>query len=174
MARVPRDRYGHLEALRTGRKKAVIVGGVPIPAGEHAFTGPSGKLGGFLGAEIRDEIDGQPELVRALHRSRFRDAFGDQLTLPHGRAVCLEDFEAGLRAAGLMGVNEILVQSGRSGRKFRVAKRQVLIDGHDVNSFGHEPFREGNAPQHSAVVTGAEGRARPTFMHSKLGRRPRF
>ena len=174
MTRVPYDRYGHREALRTGRKKAIIVGGVPIPAGEDAFPGSFGKLPGFLRAEVGNEVDGETELVRALERSRFRNAFGDKLTLPHRRAECLEDFEAGLRAAGLMSVNEILVQSGNTGRKFRIAKRHVAVDGHYTNSVVDEPFPVGNAPQHSAVVTGGEGRARPAWMHSKNARRARF
>lgn len=174
MTRVPHDRYGHREALRTGRKKAIIVGGVPIPAGEDAFPGSFGKLLGFLAREEGNEIDGETELVRALERSRFRNAFGDKLTLPHRRAECLEDFEAGLRAAGLMSVNEILVQSGNTGRKFRIAKRHIAVDGHYTNSVVDEPFPGGNAPQHSAVVTGGEGRARPAWMHSKNARRARF
>ena len=93
--------------------------------------------------------------------------------MPHGRAVCLEDFETGLRAAGLIGVNEILVQSGNTGRKFRVAKRRVAIDGHLDTSVSKD-FPGGNALNNSAVVTGGEGRALPRVPHSKLGRRPRF
>ena len=80
MTRVPHDRYGHREALRTGRKKAIIVGGVPIPAGEDAFTGSFGKLPGFLRAEEGNEVGGETELVRALERSRFR-----LRSLPHAR-----------------------------------------------------------------------------------------
>jgi len=174
MARVPRDRYGHREALRTGRKKAIIVGGVPVPAGEDAFPGALGERRRFLGAEVRDEVRSEPELMRTLERSRFRNAFGDKLTLPHGRAECLEDFEAGLRAAGLMGVHEILVQSGNSGSKFRIAKRHVAVDGHHDTPMVDEPFPVGNALTHSAVVTGREGRARPAWMHSKNARRARF
>ena len=69
--RFPFDRYGHREALRTGRKKAIIVGGVPIPAGEDAFPGSLCKLPGFLRGEVGNEIDSKPELVRTLERSRF-------------------------------------------------------------------------------------------------------
>jgi len=174
MARVPRNRYGQLEKLRSGRQKAIIVGGVPIPAGEDTFTGRGGECSGLFGREVRDEVDRQPELVRALERTRFRDAFFEEVSLPHGRAVCLEDFEAGLRAAGLVGIDEIIVKSGTTGRKFRVAKRHVRIDGHIDTSVGSKEFREGNALQHSAVVTGAEGRVLPKVPHSKLGRRPRF
>ena len=174
MARVPRNRNSQLEKLRTGRQKAIIVGGVPIPAGEDPFPGQVGKPNGLVGAEVRDEVHCQPELVRALERSRFRDAFLEQVSLPHGRAVALEDFEAGLRAAGLVGVDEILVQSGTTGRKFRVAKRHVRIDGHLNTPELSKEFREGNALHHSAVVTGAEVRALPKVPHSKLGRRPRF
>jgi len=173
MAWVPRKRYGQLEKLRTGRQKAIIVGGVPIPAGEDPFPGQLAEPSRFLGFEERDEVHREAELVRALERSRFRDAFFDQIALPHGRAVCLEDFETGLRAAGLIGVEQILVQSGNSGRKFRVAKRRVAIDGH-LDTSGSKDFPGGNALQNSAVVTGGEGRALPRVPHSKLGRRPRF
>lgn len=172
MARVPRNRYGQLEKLRSGRQKAIIVGGVPIPAGEDTFPGRCAEGRSLFRGEVGDEVHCQPELVRALERSRFRDAFFEQIALPHGRAVCLEDFETGLRAAGLIGVNEILVQSGNTGRKFRVAKRRVAIDGHlDTSS---KDFPAGNALEHSAVVTGGEGRALKSVSHSKLGRRPRF
>ena len=83
MARVPRNRYGQLEMLRSGRQKAIIVGGVPVPAGEDALAGIGAERGGFLGAEMRDEIGGEAELVRRLERSRFRDAFFEEVSLPH-------------------------------------------------------------------------------------------
>ena len=174
MARVPRNRNTRLERLRSGRQKAIIVGGVPIPAGEDSFPGRGREGSGLFGAEVRDEVHCQPELVRALERSRFRDAFLEQVSLPHGRAVALEDFEAGLRAAGLVGVDEILVQSGTTGRKFRVAKRHVRIDGHLNTPELSKDFPGGNALNNSAVVTGGEGRSLPRVPHSKLGRRPRF
>ena len=174
MARVPRNRNSQLEKLRTGRQKAIIVGGVPIPAGEDPFSCEVRKPVGFLRAEVRDEIGGEPELMRRLERSRFRDAFFDEVSLPHRRAICLEDFEAGLRAAGLMGVDQILVQSGRTGRKFRVAQRRVAIDGH-LNA-SSEIVGVGNALSSSAVVTEAHNRAlrqarKPSIVK---GRRPRF
>ena len=174
MARVPRYRHTQLEMLRSGRQKAIIVGGVPIPAGEHTFPGPLTQGSSFVGREVRDKIDGESELVRALERTRFRDAFFDEVALPEGRAICLEDLEAGLRAAGLVSVDEILVQSGRSGRKFRVAKRRVGIDGHLHSPVGSKALGVGNALPDSAVVTEAQSRSALKVPHSKMGRRPRF
>ena len=174
MTRVPVNRHTQVERLRSGRQKAIIVGGVPIPAGDNSFPlGPAERFRLF-NAEVRNEIASKPDLVRTLPRSRFRNAFFEEARLPRGMAVRLEDFEAGLRAAGLMSVNEILVQSGNTGRKFRIAKRHVAVDGHYTNSVVDEPFPVGNAPQHSAVVTEGEGRARPAWMHSKNARRARF
>ena len=174
MARILRYRHTQLEMLRSGRQKAIIVGGVPVPAGEDALAGSGAERGGFLGAEMRDEVGREAELMRRLERSRFRDAFFDEVALPHGRAICLEDFEAGLRAAGLVGVDQILVQSGRSGRKFRVAERRIAVDGH-LNAFS-EIVGVGNALLSSAVVTEAHNRAlcqarKPSIVK---GRRPRF
>jgi len=48
--------------------------------------------------------------------------------LPERMAVRLEDFEAGLRAAGLVSVDEICVQSTASPAKFRFQKRKVADD----------------------------------------------
>ena len=174
MTWVPRNRASQLERLRSGRQKAIIVGGVPIPAGEDTLPGGCAEGRSFLGAEVRDQVSCEAELVRGLERTRFRDFLGNQIALPHGRAKSLEDFEAGLRAAGLMGVNEILVQSGKSGRKFRIQKCNVVDDRHRRNSTLVEPSPEGTRSQHSAVVTGVEGAGSRRFPHSKLGRRPRF
>lgn len=175
MTKVPRNRNGQLEKLRTGRQKAIIVGGVPIPAGEMPFPGQLAEASRFVGTDERDEVHCEPELMRGLERSRFRNAFGEHIALPNGVAISLEDFETGLRAAGLVGVHEILVQSGATGRKFRVAKRQIGMDGHldDPSTVGLG-FPVGNAPQPSAVVTGREARRSPMVPHSKNGRRPRF
>lgn len=142
MTRVPRNRYSQLEALRTGRQKAIIVGGVPVPAGDDALPLPGAQLDGFFGADIGHKVDRQPELVRTLERQRFRNSFGDEVSLPEGVAVRLEDFESGLRAAGLMSVDQILVQSFATPGKYWVKKRNVSVDGH----FGF-PSVEAGAPR---------------------------
>ena len=43
MARVPRYRNSQLEMLRSGRQKAIIVGGMPIPADEVPLAGKVGE-----------------------------------------------------------------------------------------------------------------------------------
>lgn len=151
MHKVPRNRGTQLERLRSGRQKAIIVGGVPVPASPSPFPGPVSNLDGLGIGDDGNEIDRQPELVRALERSRFRSAFGEQLTLPDGAAVRLEDFEAGLREAGLVSDSEILVQVGKCGTRFRVAKRQFPADKAHIVGSG-----EGGGPPYG-------GRSRPSL-----------
>ena len=167
MARVPRYRNSQLEMLRSGRQKAIIVGGVPIPADEMPLAGKVGKAIGVVAVDEGDVIDGEAVLVRALERSRFRDAFGYQVSLPEGVAVSLEDLEQGLRLAGLVGPDEIICQRGKAGNRFRVAKRQVAMDGHLLSSVDVERLRVVNAPEPSAVVNGAQSRAVPATRHRK-------
>ena len=167
MARVPRYRNSQLEMLRSGRQKAIIVGGMPVPADEVPLAGECGEASGVVAIDEGDVIDGEPVLVRALERSRFRDAFGYKVSLPEGVAVSLEDLEQGLRLAGLVGPDEIICQRGKAGNRFRVAKRQVAMDGHLLSSVDVERLRVVNAPQTSAVVNGAQSRAVPASRHRK-------
>lgn len=78
----------------------------------------------------RDEIGREAEIMRALPRSRFRGLGFKQLKLPQGVSVTLEEFEIGLRLAGLMGVNELLAETTDGPLHFRVKRRHVAIDGH--------------------------------------------
>lgn len=167
MARVPRYRNSQLERLRSGRQKAIIVGGVPIPAGEDPLPDLFSERGGLLGTEVRNEVGGEPELVRALERSRFRDFLGNEVSLPERRAVRLEDLEQGLRLAGLIGPDEIVVQRGSSGTKFRVAQRKIAVDGHCLAPSVGRSSPEGTRFQHSAVVTGGEAPRGKPRRHSK-------
>lgn len=128
MTRVPANRHTQLERLRSGRQKAIIVGGVPVPAGEDTLPSSLSERRRLVGIEVRDEIASKPDLVRTLPRSRFRNAFFEEARLPHWMAVCLEDFEAGLRAAGLVSVDEICVQSTACPTKFRFQKRKIADD----------------------------------------------
>ena len=130
MARVPRNRNRELKLVRAGAEISIIVGGVPIPPRKDALADPVSEVGGFFRGDVGNEVASETELVRTLERSRFRNTFAEQVSLPHGVAVRLEDFEAGLRSAGLMGVDEILTQSFTSPSKFRVQKRNVSVDGH--------------------------------------------
>ena len=145
MARVPRYRHADVMKLRSLAEECIIVGGVPIPPRHLAFSRYLGQGSSLRDIEIRDEIASQPQLMRALERSRFRDFLSQEVRLPDRVAVCLENFESGLRAAGLVAVDEILVQSLARPTKFRVQKRNVAIDGHGPVSFG-----EGGAPDSGA------------------------
>ena len=128
MTRVPANRHSQLERLRSGRQKAIIVGGVPVPAGEDTLPSSLSERRRLVGIEVRDEIARKPDLVRTLPRSRFRNAFFEEARLPVGMAVSLEDFEAGLRAVGLVSVDQICVQSTACPTKFRFQKRKVADD----------------------------------------------
>ena len=158
MARVPRNRYSQIEKLRAGRQKAIIVGGVPIPAGENSLALSQTEFNRLLRAEIRDEIDSQPELVRTLERGRFRNSFFEEVRLPSRVAESLEDFEAGLRAAGLMSFDEMLVQSFTRPTKFRVQKVRVGKNGHSGFSSGFSGH--GDDKRSPALSNCAVGRPR--------------
>lgn len=133
MTRVPLYRNRAVELLRSGRQKAIFIGGVPVPADRD--TKP--VAGDFVG--IRDEVRRKSELMRTLPRSRFRNPLGEQVRLPEGCAVRLEDFEQGLREAGLIGLDEILVKVDDSPTKFRAEKLDLSVNGvdcHRDSSFG--------------------------------------
>lgn len=141
MTKIPRYRHPDVVKLRSLAEECIIVGGVPIPPRHLAFSRYLGQGVSLLDAEIRDEVASQPHLMRRLERSRFRDFLSKEVLLPERVAVRLKDFETGLRAAGLVAVDEILVQSLARPTKFRVQKRNVAMDGHGPVSFG-----EGGAP----------------------------
>lgn len=167
MNQIPRKRSRQLEFLRTGRQKAIIVGGVPVPAGASAPA----KVDSFLSRYPWDEIDGQSVLMRALPRARFRGTFGDEVRLPNGTAERLEDFEAGLRDAGLLAESEILKKSHSPFLHFRVQKRQVAVDGtliHANASVERDP-----RPELVGVAKRAEHARAPTVNTlCKMRRRP--
>ena len=144
MARVPLYRGRQTERLRRGRQKAIIIGGVPIPSDDSAVSGSLGELDSVVGVHVRDKVDSQAELVCTLPRSRFRNALGDHARLPVRAAVCLEDFEAGLRAAGFVTVDQVLVQPFDGSREFRVKTVEVgKSDAHDWYPSGSLTVSEG-------------------------------
>jgi len=170
MAKVPRNRNSQVERLRSGRQKSIIVGGVPIPAGEDPLMCHFTERGSLLRREIRDKVASQSKLMRTLERGRFRSTFFEEVRLPSGIAVRLEDFEAGLRSAGLMGVDQVLVQSLTSPTKFRVGQREVVVNRHSgspvsVGGYGHDAGSP--ALPHSAVgrprVKGAPSDGEPSL-----------
>lgn len=130
MNKVPRDRHVHLKQAARRGQKAIFIGGVPIPTGQDDFSFLSGETVGLVGVDERDEIAGQTELVRTLPRSRFRNSLSQEISLPDGVAVRLEDLEEGLRSAGFIGPGEIISQRVTTPSKFRVQKRNVSVDGH--------------------------------------------
>ena len=161
MTRVPLYRGRAAELLRRGRQKAIIIGGVPIPADDGRMTGKSREGNSVVGIHVGDKVNSQSELVCTLPRSRFRNALGDHARLPVGAAICLEDFEAGLRATGLIAVDEVLIQAFDGSRKFRVEAVQVGksdVHAHDWYPSGSLTLSEGRArlagqaPPHSSVT----------------------
>lgn len=85
---------------------------------------------GPLVAAPRDEISGEAKVMRRLPRSRFRGLGLQEVKLPEGVAVALEEFEEGLRLAGFIAVNELLAETTDGPLHYRVKRRIVSIDGH--------------------------------------------
>jgi len=79
------------------------------------------------------EIDSEPVLMRALPRSHFRGAFGEQVSLPVGTAETLEGFYQELRKVGLVRKNEVLRQSAELKTHFRVQVRNVKLSALDIH-----------------------------------------
>ncbi len=136
MAFVPRKNWHH--QIELGRRYQpqilIVMEGMPTPARTDGLV-PEQLVDrvvefSVLNRQVRDEIDRQPELMRRLERSRFRRSLCKHASLPHGIAETLEEFETGLRAAGFVGVDQILLQSFYNPLKFRVQARNVSIDGH--------------------------------------------
>lgn len=121
MAFVPRKNW-HLQPVPSGlgSEKLPVVEVVPVPP--HGASHIVGSLKDFdiLARQVRDEIDRKSELVRTLPRSRFCHTFDNKARLPSGVAERLEDFERGLRDAGLVSGDQILLQSFNNPLKFRV------------------------------------------------------
>ena len=63
----------------------------------------------------------------AAPSGRFRNTFGDKATLTTEMSETLEDFEAVLKATGLMDRHEVLVQYATTPRKFRVQRLQGVL-----------------------------------------------
>jgi len=149
MGSVPRDRRKQAMLRRQlGQDLPVAVfrfGPVPLPP---PVTFSRTELEDF-----RDEIDGEPELVRALPRARFRGAFGEKVVLPVGTAQTLERFEAELRAVGLIRKGQVLRQGAKLKSHFRVQ----VVKGERSSLDVHEFSSLKNA--HSGPVRGVGERA---------------
>lgn len=128
MTRVPIYGGRQAERLRSGRQKAILVGGVPVPADRPDIR-----------VEVPcHEVHRKPELVRGLEWPRFAGPLLENIKLPVSTAICLEDFEQGLRSAGLMAPDEVLRQRARGDPHFRVEKVEIIETyvGHALGSFG--------------------------------------
>ena len=80
-----------------------------------------------------DKIDCESVLMRRLPRSRFRGAFGEQVSLPVGTAETLERFEQELRNVGLVRKGEVLRQGAELKTYFRVQVADVKLSASDVH-----------------------------------------
>lgn len=115
-----------------------IVAAVPAPARPMSLPSGFTEVDSFVLSDIWDEVRGETDVMRALPSGRFRRLLCEQAILPNRVAERLEDFEAGLRATGLVAVDEILVQSLNDPRKFRVQKVKVRNDCSHINL----PYRQ--------------------------------
>ena len=129
MAGVPLNRNRQTVFRRDRSQETVIVGGVPVPPRKHSLPDPIAEFGCGVGVEYWDEVARKPELVRTCVGSGLSGSFGQKVMLPHGVAERLEEFEAGLREAGLIGEDEFLRQSYVSPSHFRVQKQGVAVNG---------------------------------------------
>lgn len=148
MGSIPKNWYANSELKRRYLQElpSFIGNFIPIPTRLR----PQGDRFGL--SKVRDEIASQPQLVRALERSRFRNSFGEEALLPLGSAERLVDFEAELRATGLIAVDEIVVQSLSRPDKFRVQKRKVIDDFH-----GYDPSVKAAIRERGSVPSLTEG-----------------
>jgi len=141
------------------------MGGRPTPTGQDPLPDPISQFNRLVGTDYWDEVARKPELVRRLEGPGFCGLFSKQVTLPHGIAESFEDFEAGLRAAGLVGVDEVLCQSFERPAKFRVKKARVAVNGHNFAS-GKAASPSGTVPALTEVPArllnrrGAQSRAK--------------
>jgi len=134
MNKVPAQGYVQSKFFGTFLEEGVIVRGVPAPSGVHDVPALSRQGIGLEWSDEWNEIRGKPNAVGALVHTRFRDTFFKQVVLPSGIAERLEDFEKGLRLAGLMGADEVLRQQASRPPKFRVQKGHISDYRHDGNS----------------------------------------
>jgi len=127
MGFVPTDRRAQARLRRQlGQNLPIVVfgfGPVPLPARVVADTSQ----------DAGNVVHSEPELVRALPRSRFRGAFGEQVSLPVGTAETLERFEQELRNVGLVRKGEILRQGAELKTYFRVQVADVKLSASDIH-----------------------------------------
>lgn len=135
MNKVPSNRYAQTKMFGSGFQEPVVVRSMPAPTRMDDVSNLVGERPGLVWAEEWNEIRSQAKSVSGLVHTRFRDTFFQAVKLPHGIAESLEDFEKGLRLAGLIGADEVLVQQASRPPKFRVQKAEVSDYGHNGKPF---------------------------------------
>lgn len=163
MNKVPTNRYAQSKMLGPLLEESVVVASMPAPARMDDISELVGERPGLVWAEEWNEIRGKAVTVSGLVHTRFRDTFFQQVKLPRGIAESLEKFEEGLRLAGLVGPDEVLVQQASRPPKFRVQKLKVSDDGHYGRSFLDRSERA----THSAVESVDQEKATTPFRRGK-------
>lgn len=169
MGKVPL--YGYIDTIipRSLLEEGPVVAGVPRPSGEMLPAGLDGQALGRSWSDDWDEVRGKSELVSGLVRTGFRDTFFKEVHLPPRIAERLVDFEAGLRLAGLVGPDEVLVQQVNRPPKFRVQKAKVRNDpGQSVSPYLDRSERAINR----AVVNEGQEKATTPIKRGRPGVQP--
>lgn len=133
------------------------------------------KDGGIAVIDPRDEVSGQPVIMRAMPRSRFRNTFSEQISLPLGEAESLEQLELSLREVGFITEDQILSQRLTLPTKFVVQGRNIAVDGeyiHDATLLGCKPSPQLVGVVEERVVREFRQRQAAVMQYGKKGRRP--
>lgn len=109
---------------------------MPVPSRKDPLADPFAKRFSLDGREIWDPVTGETELVSRCVWPGFRGSFSKELVLTARMAETLKELEIGLRDAGLVALDEQLVQSASSPSKFRVKKVHIADDRHGDVSLG--------------------------------------
>lgn len=146
-------RYQAMMRRQLGKDLPIVVfrwGPMPLPL---SYSVP------VLPDPPRDEIDGEPVLMRALPRAHFRGAFGEQVSLPVGTAETLERFEQELRLVGLISKGEVLRQGAKDPTYFRVQvgnRKLSTVDLHSHSSCVERGTGSENPVERSNTLGGSE------------------
>jgi len=161
--KVPSNRYAQTKMFGSGFQEPVVVRSMPAPPRMDDISELVGERPGLVWAEEWNEIRSHSKSVSGLVHTSFRDTFFQSVKLPHGIAESLKDFEKGLRLAGLVGPDEVLVQQASRPPKFRVEKADISDDCHNGQSFVDCSERA----THSAVESENQQKATTPYRRGK-------